>query len=121
MKSGADVNMVCRMGRTGLMLAVAGTQNPLVILLLRHPDIDVNLKDNSGQTALFSALSLFKKLFNLGALECFQLLISDPRVEKNVQDNAGDTPLAIAVRLKATKCVQLLLLLGRPKHPKQFW
>ena len=60
LKSGADVNQVCESGQTGLMLAVAGTNKPLVSLLLRNPDIDVNKKDNSGQTALFLALSVFR-------------------------------------------------------------
>ena len=117
--SGADVNQLCEWGRTGLILAVARNNKPLVSLLLGNPNIDVNAKDNSrhNQTAFFWALSIFQKIGTRGGWEILQLFLSDPRVDKNIQDNDGYTPLTVAVfiaarmsyRTKIKECVKVLL------------
>ena len=57
-KAGADVNAVNSENQTPLHLAVAGNNKVALELLLQHPDIDIWIKDNEGNTALDSAKNL---------------------------------------------------------------
>ena len=50
--SGTDVNEEGSFGQTGLMLALASSQNNVVQLLLNHPDIDINKVNCDGSSAL---------------------------------------------------------------------
>ena len=49
---GEDVNSKDSIGWTALMLAVDRKHNSIVKLLLDQPAVDVNVKDNGGDTVL---------------------------------------------------------------------
>jgi len=60
--------------------------SPLIPLLLAHPDIDVNLKDEDGYTPFYFAC------LN-GRISCVREMLKDSRVKVNEPDNDGCTPL----------------------------
>ena len=57
LKNGADVNSKRGDDQTGLTRAVYNHHNSVVELLLKTPNIDVNLKSTSGGCALRSAVN----------------------------------------------------------------
>jgi len=52
LKNGANINAVDNDGWTALMLAVAFGRVNIARELLENPNIDLNIRDNSGQTVL---------------------------------------------------------------------
>ena len=58
----------------------------VVEMLLAHPDIDVNLRTDSGETPLFCACYH-------GRTRCVSALLGDPRVDVKQPVNSGFTPL----------------------------
>ena len=78
----------------------------VVKLLLAHPNINVNLKDNDGQT-----------LFLLGCLNghvlVVRVLLKDPRVDVTLEDNNGCTPLWWASWCGGLDVVEWLIASGR--------
>ena len=52
LESGADVNTKCYRGQTALIIAARNRQAFSVTALLAHPEINVNLQDDKGKTAL---------------------------------------------------------------------
>jgi len=77
LQRGADVNTKDEFGRTGLMEAVRNKHNSVVELLLKTPNIDVNLKDDRGSCALHLAVR------NNDALK---LLLNVPNIDVNIVD-----------------------------------
>ena len=63
--------------------------SPVIPLLLAHPDINVNLRCESGYTP-FTAACYF------GSTSCVRELLQDSRVNVNVADRYGITPLCDA-------------------------
>ena len=59
-------------------------------LLLAHPDIDVNVKNNGGRTPFYWAC--------YGHTSCVREMLKDSRVKLNEPTNSGETPLWIAAR-----------------------
>jgi len=87
---GFNVNMRDRAGCTLLHSACWGSQRSAVIpLLLAHPDIDVNVKNNNGWTPFYFAC-LDKDS------SCVREMLKDSRVKVNEPRNDGGTPLWIA-------------------------
>ena len=82
-----DVNMVLDVrGRTLLHFACRDDSRSAVIpLLLAHPGIDVNVKDESGSTPFFYAC--------YGYPSCVREMLKDSRVKVNEPNNDGCTPL----------------------------
>lgn len=64
-------------------------QSAVIPLLLAHPDINVNLRCESGYTP-FTAACYF------GSTSCVRELLQDSRVKVNVADRYGITPLCDA-------------------------
>ena len=60
LKNGADVNTRNEYGQTGLIRAVFNNHNSVVELLLKTPNIDVNLRSKRGECALHHALRFSK-------------------------------------------------------------
>jgi len=85
---GFDVNMVQdRSGYTLLHLACGGDLRfPVIPLLLAHPDVDINAKDDRGSTPFYWACLY-------GNTSCVRELLKDSRVEVNEPNNDGNTPL----------------------------
>ena len=88
---GFKVNMDHGDGQTLLHHACDSDSRSAVIpLLLAHPDIDVNVKDTSGQTPFYWAC--------FGNTSCVREMLRDSRVKVNEPDNDGQTPLYFAAR-----------------------
>ena len=99
---GADPLRGTAGNRLPLHFAAEGGYVAIVSLLLRQPSVDPNLKDYTGQTALFKAA-------NGGYFEVVELLLQQKSVEPDAVSNDGFTPLLQAIFEKHHKVVQLLL------------
>ena len=84
---GFKVNVVVDgLGRTLLHRACGGDwKSPAIPLLLAHPDIDVNSKNNFGGTPFYVAC--------YGHPSCVREMLKDSRVKGNEPANGGSTPL----------------------------
>jgi len=100
LQRGVDVNTKDEFGRTGLMEAVRNNHNSVVELLLKTPNIDVNLRNNRGGCALHLAL------WNNDALK---LLLNVPNIDVNVVDGDCWSVLHWAVRNDTVEVLNLLL------------
>ena len=96
--AGADINSQNKKGETALMI-----QNDLKIteLLLKN-NVDVNIKDNSGQTALHHSIKKEKS-------EVISLLL-EKGADVNIQDNKGSTPLHKVLSLYEEKKSKNILI-----------
>jgi ankyrin repeat protein len=72
-------------GRTYLMEAISQGKIETIRLLLQHPNIDLNVQDNKGRTALIYSLDK--------SLEITKLLLTHPSIDPNIKDNANKTAL----------------------------
>ena len=88
--------------RQPLHFAAEGGYLAIVSLLLRQPSVDPNLKDYTGQTALFKAA-------NGGHYEVVELLLQQKSVEPDAVSDDGFTPLLQAIFGRHHKVVKLLL------------
>lgn len=115
LQTGADVNMTDADGRTALHFAldlVNGSnqdcrQNYIrcVTLLLSAPGVDVNRKNDTGDSALHLAVET-------ESAECLQAVLSGLDVKLNDKNSDGDTALHIAAEQADGQCLQLLLRLS---------
>jgi len=99
---GFDVNMaVDVIGSTLLHYACGGdSRSPVIPLLLAHPDIGVNVKNNYGSTPFYFAC------LNKDS-SCVREMLKDSRVKVNEPDIDGSTPLwgaAYCDHLGVIKC-----------------
>ena len=88
--------------RLPLHFAAEGGYLAIVNLLLGQPRVDANLKDYSGQTALFKAA-------NGGHYEVSELLLQQKGIQPDAVANDGFTPLLQAIFGRHHKVVKLLL------------
>ncbi|XP_043510582.1 uncharacterized protein LOC122528966 [Frieseomelitta varia] len=65
-------------------------------------DMDVNIADSSGRTAI-------SYMAGNGASTMLELALSYDRVDPNVPDNEGNTPLHFAAQAGQTECLNILL------------
>ncbi|KAK2800454.1 hypothetical protein FQN50_008128 [Emmonsiellopsis sp. PD_5] len=85
-----DPNVLKQISCQRLFLAaVQAGQELLTRTLLNESDINVNLKDENGDTPLHEATTRCR-------LSSIELLLKDPRIEVNSKNHAGDTPLSVA-------------------------
>ena len=91
---------------TALHVASIRGHAEVVKLLLAHPDVDVNIKDDGGQTP-----------FSLGCLRgevsVVEVLLKDPRVNVTLDDDHGCTPLWCASRGGHFEVIECLIASGR--------
>jgi len=66
-------------------------RSAVIPLLLAHPDIDVNMKNKTGDTP-------FRLACNQGFTPCVREMLKDSRVKVNEPDKYGSTPLWSAAR-----------------------
>jgi ankyrin repeat protein len=100
-----DVNQIGANGMSMLMTFVHNCDDrECFTLLLRNPDVNVNIQNKNGETALMLALRYRWDAWYL-ALE----LAADERVDITLTDNGGHTALSIAVELNAPQPVVQLL------------
>ena len=102
-----DVNSQDQDGRTGLMWAFIRNRfnllkcNPVAMLILKHPNIDVSLRSNSGSTALFFALKNRENFKHI--------LVDDNNVDPNIKNSDGDSALMLAVKTRDMVLIKLML------------
>jgi len=110
LKRCVNINTKGEKGWTGLMWAVRNSHNSVVELLLKTPNIDVNIVNNYGHTALHCAVIV-------NNIEGLKLLHSHPSLTAltlNQKDkNFGATPVMWAVR--SGELEQLALLAADPR------
>lgn len=129
-------------GNSALILAIRAGNNDIVKELLKHPELDVNIKDKEGWTSLYLAvesenLELVKDLLanpninvNMGAgpkgytpltqasswgryYKIFTELLKHPKIDVNKKSNGGLTPLMNAC---GSGCINMVKdLLARPE------
>jgi len=78
----------------------------MVLALLRHPDADINAKNNTGETPLLLACWGGKK----GAVK---VLLKDARVDSCATDLSGNTPLWWAASNGHVDVIKLMVASGR--------
>ena len=86
--AGADVNVADIYGWTPLMRAVDGDRVGVVRVLLEDESVQVNARDDQGETALHHAAAR-------GAFEIARLLIIH-HADVQARDTAGRTPAMVA-------------------------
>lgn len=99
---GADVNGADQDSETPLMIAASLDYLDFVRLLLKHPDINVNAKNNDelgGDTALLLAV-------RAGSISIVELLLNNG-ADPNINSKNGFSPLMLS--LARSKIVELLL------------
>ena len=141
-----DVNVNCTntLGETPLWIACNYGHEQDVVLLLRHPSIEVNwVKPGCGTTPLIIAANrgrpdVVKLLLansrvdpnrtstdgntaltaaaNKGRDRCVEALFNDPRVEVNRVESNGRTPLFLAAAFGHIRCVELCLSQHRARR-----
>jgi ankyrin repeat protein len=108
LKENKEINVNWRNEDDHTTLHVACNQGhkKIVILLLAHPDIDVNQTDILGWPPFLSAC--FR-----GRISCVRLLLKDPRVKLNEPDNNENTPLSCAALEGHLEVIKLWIASGR--------
>ena len=84
-----------------LHLAAMHSRPSTLDYLCKQPGIDVNIRDDAGQTPLTLAV---KK----GNIDAIELLCQQPGIDINVRDNLGQQPLQLAVKLNHAATVEHL-------------
>ncbi|KAK3593530.1 hypothetical protein CHS0354_037057 [Potamilus streckersoni] len=104
LKAGSDPNVADNKGNTPLHEAVEKSDLDIVHSLVQHGKININLKNNDGQTALMKA-SYFDYI------EILSTLIKED-ADPDVQDNNGRTALHIALNEGSILSADLLMRYG---------
>merc|ERR1712130_621812 len=112
LQRGADVNKKGAHGWTALMWAVRNNHKSVVELLVKAPNIDVNLKDDLGRCALHQALGKNWRKVTNDKYGAFKPLLNVPNIDVNSVDNNGYTPLHTVV--EANNIRDLMVLLNVP-------
>ena len=86
--------------------ACLGGHDAIVSILLAHPDINVNLKNDSGYTPFMSAC------YN-GSTSCVRPLLWDSRVKVTEADSTGDVPLRWIAHHGHLDTIRWWIALGR--------
>ena len=95
-----------RGAHTALYAACDNGHDSVVSILLAHPDIDPDLKQENGKTPFWRAC------FS-GRTSCARLLLQDHRVMVNEPDNSGETPLFWAAFNGQHDIIKLWIASGR--------
>lgn len=98
---GLPINTKDNAGQTPLILACKHENKQAVNILIKNDEIEIDLQDNNGKTALMYA-TLFQNLDIIKTLLSYNANI-------NLPDKENDTPLMYAVMLKNLSIIELLL------------
>ena len=89
MESGADVSITNSSGLNALHLASQGNYPNIIVFLIEKYGLDINCKDNKGNTALHWAVYMNSR-------KAVDYLIYY-NIDTNLRDNDGETALGIAI------------------------
>lgn len=89
LESGADINVQNDWKLSPLLVALLKGHAGVVTQLLKKPSIDVNCKDESGQTILSLAVGMLSE----PTLEQMEYLLAVKQADPNIPDLGGNTPL----------------------------
>lgn len=101
-------------GRSPLFYAAwnsKGTQKQTLDILLRQPEMDVNVKDGDGLVALAYAVQGWKNRFH--DQKTFLTLVKYPGIDLNAVDNDGRTLIALWARVRLTTPNRAYCSIGR--------
>lgn len=96
-----DININCENG-FGLRRAIRHNQKIIWQYLLERPDINVNLKNQYGQTALHTAAR-----FNVS--DAVSDLLKSKKIDVNSKSNLGSTPAMVAAKYGSELSLKILL------------
>ena len=100
--AGADPNTkVGRNNWTCLMVAILGSQEEVVDLLLAQPGLDVNAKNDNNSTALHYAC-------DKGNIAILSKLLAVPGILVNERDSDGGTPITWAIIYGKPEAVRMM-------------
>ena len=100
--AGADPNTkVGRNNWTCLMVAILGSQEEVVDLLLAQPGLDVNAKNDNNRTALHYAC-------DKGNIAILSKLLAVPGILVNERDSDGGTPITWAIIYGKPEAVRMM-------------
>jgi serine/threonine-protein phosphatase 6 regulatory ankyrin repeat subunit B len=101
-----EINARNHQGESPLHIAVAGSNLPMVKILLQQKNIDVNAKNLQGDVALHIAIVR-------SDWAMVELLIQHPTIDVNTKNAQGDSGLYMAIMRSDLPIVQLLI-----QHPQ---
>jgi len=102
--SSFNINWIHHRDKCGfLQIACCWNRHHMVTELLKHPDIDPNLRDDHDENAAFMKACYFE------SVQCVSLLLNDARVDVNWSTIHGDTGLSIAASCGFTQVVEHIL------------
>ena len=102
--AGADPNTkVGRNNWTCLMVAILGSQEEVVDLLLAQPGLDVNAKNDNNRTALHYAC-------DKGNIAILSKLLAVPGILVNERDSDGWTPIMLAIYSEAVRVMAVRVM-----------
>lgn len=105
-----DVNCKSNSGDTCLMLAATYNLTDIVKLLLERKDIDVNIQNKIGITALNAAAAVsFKNKNDPENKKCVELLLKHNGIDVNLADDKGISPLVYAAHNGKIEIFELLI------------
>lgn len=127
LKEGFPINSQFEDGRSALIESTLQTRVTLVDLFLKN-NADINIKDNTGKTALdyarekeisrvWTLLDLerqnqlkvqFLKFLNRGSADPLTKLLQDEGVNPNFLTDDGETPLTLAILKKKKVSIQII-------------
>jgi ankyrin repeat protein len=125
-REGADVNAKTIENVTPLQMACHKLDKEIVEILLNSGAV-VNMRSSTGETPLFDALigytqrdnslPLIKYRVNLSSLKTIVSMLLERGADPNITDKDGTYPLDLALEIRDTELIQLLVRHGaRGKH-----
>jgi hypothetical protein len=109
LQHGADCNARDTEGYTPLMLACSYKLEEVISLLLQQPHIDVNVKNNAGNSMLHNAA------IGTEDLPILHGLLQHPQIDVNAKNNEGFCPLEYVMSAGVAGLPKLQALLQHPK------
>jgi ankyrin repeat protein len=97
-----DVNAVTKEGKTALMIVAQMNRNDLVIALMNEDDIDPNVQDKSGNTALCYAVMYNENIDIVKSLLFYEI------VNTSLENFRGKTPLDMAIQYGRDRSAELI-------------
>ncbi|KAM9972955.1 hypothetical protein ACTFIR_012326 [Dictyostelium discoideum] len=116
-------------GATPLHIAASKNFIPIIKLLLEHPNIDIDFRDNSNKTALHLCVSNPQDWVNIARFgkplqhhfshQTIELLIKN-KSNLNLLDDQAKTPLHLAIEKGHRKSTYIIATTLRDSYSKQF-